>query len=227
MAMLGRAALAMWWDMAPGVRAEFEHWHSHEHFPERLAIPGFLRAARWADAQGGEGFFVCYELAEPATLASPAYLARLNAPTPWSTRMMPHHRNMVRTQCEVLASRGGAVARHALTLRLSAQAGREAELERALIALCGDLPSRSGLIGAHLLRSRPPAIAPTTEQKIRGLADRSADWVFLACGYELESLRALGARQLGDEALQQAGAAAGALRGLHALSLTMVPGDPA
>lgn len=227
MAMLGRAALAMWWDMAPGVRAEFEHWHSHEHFPERLAIPGFLRAARWADAQGGEGFFVCYELAEPATLASPAYLARLNAPTPWSTRMMPHHRNMVRTQCEVLASRGGAVARHALTLRLSAQAGREAELERALIALCGDLPSRSGLIGAHLLRSRPPAIAPTTEQKIRGLADRSADWVFLACGYELESLRALGARQLSDEALQKAGAAAGALRGLHALSLTMVPGDPA
>ena len=20
---------------------EFEHWHSHEHFPERLALPGF------------------------------------------------------------------------------------------------------------------------------------------------------------------------------------------
>jgi hypothetical protein len=227
MAMLGKAALAMWWNIAPGVRAEFEHWHSHEHFPERLAIPGFLRAARWADAQGGEGFFVCYELAEPATLASPAYLARLNAPTPWSTRLMPHHRDMVRTQCEVVASRGGAVGRHALTLRLSAQAGREVDLERMLVELCGDLPTRPGLTGAHLLRNRPPAIAPTTEQKIRGLADRGADQVFLVCGYDRDVLRALAADELCDARLQQAGAAPGTLRGLHELSLTMVPGDPA
>lgn len=227
MAMLGRAALAMWWDMAPDMRAEFEHWHSHEHFPERLAVPGFLRAARWADAQGGEGFFVCYELAEHATLASPAYLARLNAPTPWSARLMPHHRNMVRTQCEVVASRGGAVGRHGLTLRLSAQAGREIELERTLTALCGDLPTRPGLAGAHLLRNRPPAIGPTTEQKIRGLADRSADAVFLVCGYDLDVLRAVAADELGEERLRRAGAAPGAVLALHALSLTMVPGDPA
>jgi len=58
MAMLGAAALAMWWDMAPDMRAEFEHWHTHEHFPERLALPGFMRASRWADAKGGDGFFV-------------------------------------------------------------------------------------------------------------------------------------------------------------------------
>lgn len=227
MAMLGKAALAMWWNIAPGVRSEFEHWHSHEHFPERLAIPGFLRAARWADAMGGTGLFVCYELAGPATLASPAYLARLNAPTPWSTRLMPHHRDMVRTQCEVVASRGGAVARHALTLRMSAQAGREVDLERMLARLCGDLPARPGLAGAHLLRNRPPAIAPTTEQKIRGLADRSADAVFLVCGCDPDILRALAADELGDAKLQQAGAAPGTLRDLHALSLTMVPGDPA
>ena len=46
MSLLGKACLAMWWDMAPDMRAEFEHWHSHEHFPERLAIPGFQRATR-------------------------------------------------------------------------------------------------------------------------------------------------------------------------------------
>jgi len=41
MSLLGTAALAMWWNMAPDVLAEFEDWHSHEHFPERLAIPAF------------------------------------------------------------------------------------------------------------------------------------------------------------------------------------------
>ena len=116
MALLGEAALAMWWDMAPDMRAEFEHWHSHEHFPERLALPGFLRATRWAAADGGEGFFILYELQEHGALSSPEYLARLNAPTPWSTRLMPHHRNMVRSQCHVVATRGGAVARSRSTV---------------------------------------------------------------------------------------------------------------
>src|SRR3954469_10684129 len=104
MAMLGSAALAMWWDMAPAMRDEFEHWHTHEHFPERLSLPGFLRASRWASATGGDGFFVMYELAEHGALASPEYLARLNAPTPWSRKLMPHHTNMVRSQCLVLES---------------------------------------------------------------------------------------------------------------------------
>ena len=121
MALLGEAALAMWWDMAPDMRAEFEHWHSHEHFPERLALPGFLRATRWAAADGCEGFFILYELQEHAALSSPQYLARLNAPTPWSTRLMPHHRNMVRSQCRVIASHGGGIGGAMLTLRLSPQ----------------------------------------------------------------------------------------------------------
>ena len=42
--MLGSAALAMWWDMAPHMRDEFQHSHSHEHFPQRPSVSGFLRA---------------------------------------------------------------------------------------------------------------------------------------------------------------------------------------
>ena len=62
MALLGQAALAMWWDVAPKVNAEFQDWHSHEHFRERLAIPGFKRATRWSSADGGEGVFQIYEM---------------------------------------------------------------------------------------------------------------------------------------------------------------------
>jgi hypothetical protein len=222
MALLGNAALAMWWNMAPALRAEFEHWHSHEHFPERLAIPGFRRATRWSSADGGEGVFMMYELDAHATLASPAYLAHLNAPTPWSTRMMPHHRDMVRSQCHVLESAGGYVARHALTVRLSPAPGRAEALRSALKGLAADLVQRPGCVGGHLLRHEAPAIAQTTEQKIRG-GDRYADWVFIAIGYDAGELQAL--EGLDDAALVQAGAAPGAERGLYTLSLSALPAE--
>jgi hypothetical protein len=221
MALLGESALAMWWDMAPDMRAEFEHWHSHEHFPERLALPGFLRGSRWSAADGGEGFFILYELQEHAALSSPAYLASLNAPTPWSTRLMPHHRNMVRSQTRVLHSHGAGVARHAMTLRLSPRDGDAQSLQAGLRSLIDALPLRAGLAGAHLLRTDAPAIAPTTEQKIRGNADRSADWIFIVCGYDLEVLRLLGDEALAPAALSALGAAPGAVAGRYSLSLSM------
>lgn len=225
MALLGRSALSMWWDMAADMRAEFEHWHSHEHFPERLALPGFLRASRWSAADGGEGFFILYELEEHAALSSPDYLARLNAPTPWSTRLMPHHRNMVRSQARVLHSHGAGVARHAMTLRLSPREGEAQRLQTALGALIEDLPLRAGLAGAHLLRTEAPAIAPTTEQKIRGNADRSADWIFIVNAYDIAVLRRLSEEALAPAALTAHGAAPGAVAGCYILSLSMARGE--
>jgi len=220
MRLLGSAAIAMWWDMAADMRAEFEHWHSHEHFPERMAVPGFRRGSRWAAADGGEGFFVLYELQDHATLSSDGYLQRLNAPTPWSTRLMPHHRNMVRSQCRVAASHGSAIARHVLTVRLTPAEGAEATLEQRLAALAQDIAGRPGITAGHLLQTRAPAIATTTEQKIRGGADAAADWIFLACGYDRTALEALADGELGDAALQRSGAAYGfpAVRGLYGLA---------
>ncbi|MES2938712.1 MAG: hypothetical protein V4864_13585 [Pseudomonadota bacterium] len=220
MALLGEAALAMWWDMAPEMRAEFEHWHSHEHFPERLALPGFLRASRWAAADGGEGFFILYELQEHAALSSPEYLARLNAPTPWSTRLMPHHRNMVRSQTRVLHSHGAGVARHAMTLRLAPREGEGERLQAVLRSLVEALPLREGLGGAHLLRTDTPEIATTTEQQIRGNADQSADWIFIVCAYEPDALQALRRDALAPATLEAAGAAAGSIAGRYSLSMS-------
>lgn len=226
MALLGTAALAMWWDMAPAVRGEFEHWHSHEHFPERLGLPGFRRGSRWGSATGGTGIFVLYELEAHEVLASPAYLARLNAPTPWSRKMMPHHANMVRCQSRVVHSRGGGVAGSALTVRLSFAAGREEALQAALRARADELVQRAGITGAHLLETQAPAIAQTVEQRIRGGADQAADATLLVTGYDVAALRALADGDLCATVLQRLGAA-DAVHGLHALLLTMVPGDVA
>jgi hypothetical protein len=210
--------------MAPEQRAEFEHWHTHEHYPERLGIPGFRRASRWRDATGGEGIFQLYELEGHGVLSSDAYLARLNAPTPWSTRMMPHHRNMVRSQCNVIASRGGVTARHALTIRFSPQDGGAQGLMQRLLALLAGLPGRAGLGGAHLLRHSPPAIAPTAEQKIRG-GDSYADWVLVITGYELQVLDELAVGELGGPALEAIGAAPGSKHGRFQLSYSATPAD--
>ena len=226
MALLGTGALAMWWDMAPEMRADFEDWHSHEHFPERLGIPGFRRGTRWRSATGGEGIFVMYELDAHETLSSAHYLARLNQPTPWSTRMMPHHRNMVRSQCRVLASNGSGLAANALTVRLSPAADRADALRRSLAELIAALPMRPGLTGAHLLRHEAPPIAVTTEQKIRG-GDRFADWVIVVSGYDLHDLRNLAETELSDASLVALGAAPSPVHGLYGLSHSAVPADVA
>ena len=223
MALLGQAVLAMWWDVSPESRAELEHWHAHEHFPERLALPGFNRASRWTAVDGGGGFFVMYELDDHAVLASAPYVARLNAPSPWSTRMMPLHRGMVRCQCRVLQSHGAVTARHALTIRLSPQ---DAEaLQRGLGDLAAEVAQRPGLVGLHLLRHEAPTLAATTEQQIRGNADRAADWVVVACGYDLAALRSLEAAELGEAELHALGAAPGAERRCYGLAYSATPPD--
>ena len=206
MALLGKAAIAMWWDMAAPWRAEFEDWHSHEHFPERMGIPGFLRGSRWADASGGEGFFVMYELDRYETLVSDGYLSRLNQPTPWSSRLMPEHRGMVRSQCQVLESAGSALGRYLLTVRCSPASGGAAALRDYLRVQAEALATQPGTTGAHLLQTQTPDIAATTEQKIRG-GDQAADWIYLVCGYDRRALEASLAGALAPALLQAHGAA--------------------
>ena len=220
MALLGKAAIAMWWDMAPDWRDEFEHWHSHEHFSERMGIPGFLRGSRWADAGGGESFFVMYELDRYETLTSTGYLERLNQPTPWSTKLMPQHRHMVRSQCHVLESVGGGLAGYALTVRLSPAAGQENELRQHLKMLAQELSARPGSTGAHLLQTQTPAIAATTEQKIRGGGDQAADWIYVVCGYAFHALEQLSRAALSPRALGAHGARGDCWMKLYRLSHT-------
>ena len=169
--MLGAAAVAMWWDIAPEVQPEWEDWHTNEHMPERLSIPGFLCGSRWVC---GASYFVLYELDRPETLTGPAYMERLNSPTPWSRRMMPHHRNMVRSLCEVREGFGRGLAGMLATMQ-----------ERVDV---GALRERKGICAAHLLQARPLAnVAQTAEQKMRG-GDREAKWVALVGGYDAEAV---------------------------------------
>jgi hypothetical protein len=223
--LLGKAAVAMWWDMAPVHRVEFEDWHSHEHFPERMSIPGFLRGSRWSSSTGGDGFFVMYELDAYETLTSPHYVARLNAPTPWSTKMMPRHRNMVRSQCRVIESFGGGIARSIVTVRVSPKPGAADVLRESLRDVLARLASDPGIAGGHLLQTHTPEVGATEEQKIRGGADAIADWVVLVNGYDVQALAGAIATQLSTASLAGAGATPEQLTAVYDLSYTLTPRD--
>lgn len=225
MPLLGQAAVAMWWNVHPDQRAEFGDWHSHEHFPERLGIPGFRRGSRWTSTLEADGFFILYELETYETLTSKGYLDRLNAPTPWSKKMMPHHLNMVRSQCRVAESFGGGVATSLATIRLSPETGKEAGLRAAIGSKLRELATKPGLTGAHLLfTDTPKTSAPTAEQRIRG-SDGVADWIVLLSGYDADAVESVVTGELSASALQRAGARENVMTGLYRLGYTMTSQD--
>jgi hypothetical protein len=227
MSLLGKAGVAMWWNIHPDQRSEFGDWHSHEHFPERMSIPGFYRGSRWTSTLDAEGFFVLYELERYETLTSKGYLDRLNAPTPWSTKMMPHHLNMVRSQCRVEVSFGGGVATSLATIRLSPQAGKDEILKTTLVEGLRELVSRPGLTGGHLLITDTPKTGSlTTEQQIRG-EDGAADWIVLLSGYDHDVLQDVLSESYSSPSLHFAGAKEKPTVGCYRLSFTMTPHDVA
>ena len=194
------AALAMFFDIEPGFETEHDHWHTHEHFGERLGIPGFLRATRWNALDGGPRYFMMYEVAEVATLTSAPYLERLDKPSPWTQSVMPHYRNMVRGLTRVAGSAGAGVAGFAMVARISPEEGCGDALDKWLAGtLLPQLAQQPGLSGAHLLSSA--AQAPMTkEQAIRG-RDATVDRVLVVVGYDESSVRGLAGDALGEVAL--------------------------
>ena len=92
--LLGEAVLAVWCDIDPEHDAEFNDWYTHQHLPERVGIPGFLRGRRWSVPKGaayqkGGQYFTLYEIETLQTLVSAPYMERLNAPTDWTKRTVP------------------------------------------------------------------------------------------------------------------------------------------
>ena len=168
---------------------EHDRWHTHEHLPERLSIPGFHRGTRWIATEGGPRYLVLYEVESLGTLRSEAYLARLNNPTPWTTRMMPHYRGMNRGLCAVLGSFGFGQGGAAALIRFTPEASRAAQLNRWLLEeALPVVPQMPGLGSAHLLQGAQEA-AMTNEQRIRG-ADRGVASALLVTGYDSNSVAA-------------------------------------
>src|SRR5262245_30914614 len=110
--------LAIWNDIAPEGYEHFERWYNDEHLHERVAVPGFRAGRRYEKVSGGDRqFFAYYEVDSPAVLTSPAYLQRLENPTPWTQKSMTYFRGMVRTVFDLDVSFGSLTAPFAIVLR--------------------------------------------------------------------------------------------------------------
>jgi hypothetical protein len=206
-ALLGRAAMVLSFDVVPDAIAEHDDWHTHEHFPERLSIPGFLRGSRWVALSGQPRYFVLYEVEDLGTLASAAYLERLNNPTPWTAKMMTHYRAMARGFCSVTGSFGLGIGHAGLLIRFKPEPGREAALREWLVEEeMPALPAKAGLASVHLFEA---ALTPqtTNEQRIRG-KDAAVDFALLATGYSAESVATLIETGLGEQQFERHGATA-------------------
>jgi hypothetical protein len=207
MPLLGKAAMLLSFDVVQEAIPEHDQWHTHEHLPERLSIPGFLRGTRWVALHGQPRYFVMYEVEQLDTLASDAYLERLNHPTPWTSKMMPHYRGMKRGLCSVAGSSGLGIGHVGLLSRFKPAPDAESLLGDWLGKhILPQLPRRPGLGGVHLFRG---ALTPqmTNEQRIRGV-DAGIDWALLTTGYSQETLDALARSDLCNDRFEEHGATA-------------------
>lgn len=204
MPLLGNAAMLLSFDVVDDAIAEHDDWHTHEHLPERLSIPGFLRGTRWVSLDAKPRYFVMYEVAEIATLQSDAYLERLNNPSPWTTRMMPNYRGMARGLCSVSGSFGQGIGQCGLLIRFRSRTGMETSLRAWLINdILPQLPPARGVGGAHLFEGAVSA-QMTKEQRIRG-ADADVDRALFVTGYDEDALARLRHGDLSHAKMQRHG----------------------
>jgi hypothetical protein len=222
MTMAGQGVLAFWHDVAPGGDAEFDHWHLREHIPERVAVPGFLRARRYVTLGGPPRYFYFYETESLDTLQSPPYLARLADPTPWTRRTMPLVRNNKRTACRVVSSAGPGLGGVIATLELGPRAGHEAELRSWLIGTAVPaVVEHPGVVGGHLLEgdAAVSTAAKSDEKKLLATPDALVRWVVLVEGIDLPAVEGTCRDLLGVEALARRGAMDDAALGFYRLQL--------
>ncbi|MDQ2078581.1 hypothetical protein RA307_00175 [Xanthobacteraceae bacterium Astr-EGSB] len=151
-------------DIPLHIEADYLAWLSREHTHERLSVEGFRSARIFrCGRKDVRRYLIIYDLDSPAVLDSPAYLQRLNAPTPWSARMMPHMGAFVRCGGAILATAGAGSG----TAMLPVMIGGEAfDMAEAAVAELADQP---GIVAVRLVQADAKrTLAPTRERNLRG-----------------------------------------------------------
>lgn len=194
MGLKGSAFLAIWHDIADGGHDAYVEWHSREHMPERLSIPGFRTGKRLhAPAASRYVFGTIYAADDVEVFRSDAYLERLNSPTPWTVEIAPSFRNFLRIACERIASAGKGDGGSMATIRFSyAGAESEAALRQAADSLVGSLLALPGVACVHLgvARSEVSGVR-TRETELRSaMAEQGFDAVLLLEGSSRAGLEA-------------------------------------
>jgi hypothetical protein len=196
--------LAIFNNAAPGREAEFEEWFQHEHLAERIAVPGFLLGRRYEAVSGQPQYFNLYLTQSADVLKSPAYIERLNHPTPMTHKIMSEiFKDMIRTVCHRTLRLGAMRGAAAVALRFTEQVD-QASLKATLEELMKDRAVACAEIWSAVDAGSIPV---SEEERLRG-----GDRKIAACLY-VETLRQMEAEKIGQALSRRfPGAAAGVYR---------------
>jgi hypothetical protein len=160
--LVGEAVVAIWNGIAPEARAQFYDWHTNEHMPERVGIPGFRRGRRYvaADADTAPEFFTLYEVDTMQVLQGSDYANRLNDPTPGTRAVSRNCAVVARALSRVIVSHGPGLGGVLLTIRFDCD---EQHLP-ALRALVRAAAQATRVTGAHLCMGDADASAIRTAE---------------------------------------------------------------
>lgn len=216
MALLGKGLLAIWNGITDSAEADFVRWHIREHIPERVRLPGFLRGRRYVAYQGRPKYFNFYETETPQTLESPAYRARLDAPTPWTQAVVKEFQDTSRTIGEVIASIGAGEGGWIETIQIGAIQDRGAFSRIMTSALMKEIAGRDGIVGVHFVGGVDgQAGTATAESKLRSQPDAKCEWILLIEALEGGFMQSLRAGPCSDEALRRLSPGATIERGIY------------
>jgi hypothetical protein len=203
MTLAGKAFIVMWHDITEHAEADYDRWHTREHMPERLSIPGFRRGRRGVDWDlARHRYLTIYEGDSVDVFGSPSYLERLNNPTPWTARIAPEVRNFIRGACDVAASVGQGVGGVTMTIRIQASSDQLQRLSSNAKPVAEAIAAVDGVASVHVgVAQLAISGAKTRETQLRGdKAEETFDGVIVVDG---TSRRALAAAQNEIESILQ------------------------
>jgi hypothetical protein len=221
--MMRPGLIVIWNEILPEARSDFLEWHSREHIPERVSIPGFLRGQRWFGEEASPQYLTVYDTRDAAVLTSEAYLQRLNNPTPWTRSAVAAFRNTARAAGERLWQSSESCGGMVLAARLDPEPQQITEVaDRLMAGTLSSLARAPGIARVRLAASvRSASQIQTAERSVRSGDVREPAISLLVEGFD------------GREALQDAfnkaadaePALGAAVTGIYALQFDLAAGS--
>ena len=179
MGLLGSAVLVNWGGIVQEKEIEYNEWHSKEHMPERISLPGFLRGLRAVGISGthlNHKYFMMYEAERKEVFTSKKYLERLNNPTEWTKEILSHYLSPSRTICSVISSKSIGVGGYFSTIRFLGENIPNNQNVENLKSFLPKILKLNGITGMHIILGDSSYGQMNTEEKkyrsLQGLKDQ-------------------------------------------------------
>lgn len=152
---MAAAILALWNDYPSKLAEEYEAWHTFEHVPERLTVPGMRAACRYVSSANSESYFTLYELEDLSVIEHQAYLDLVRNPTPWSLKMRQHFSSVLRIPGEIATFGGNGIGGAAIVQAYSVERNKARDSVRQLETTIQQLITEARIVRFRIAIAEP------------------------------------------------------------------------